>query len=1479
MAGIIKKQILKHLSRFAKNLSPDKINLSTLKGEGQLTNLELDEEVLQNVLDLPTWLAITRVYCNKAGIRIQWTKLKTHPICLYLDKVEVEMRTCEEPRPPNGPSPIALAAGQSEYGFAEKVVEGMFITVNSITIKIQAKAFHASFELWQLQGYSVNPIWEQSDLRFTRITDPQRGEVLTFKKLTWQTLRIEADAIESGEQDFASTPLRLITNQGKIQVALKRRIKDCNVVATKLMVLLDDLLWVLTDLQLKAMIKYAKSLTEAIEKSSQQRKSLAPDILQATSPTSTSQQMRSQQATSTGTPNSVSNYFERFDVRETSYHLLISRLDLHICDDGYSKEPAEKRRITGGAVQLTFRKLGFDYYPFHWAGDSCRHWERHCDAMERRSKWAKELLKEFQAKVESYKVQTASASANPLAADVHFIKKDLLSSPKKSPPERDKTNGHPSAPPALGFLQPQWNRLRSSCLVIRVDDLDVYQVSTAGHHGKKPSTLLSCNRKSLHLPANISAIHMEFTEYYFPDGQKIAVPCPNLYMQLNGLQFTLDFLSILWLNRFALNLYQSLQQFKAIYMLEDSNKEEHMDIRMDGFGLKFIIPVEKKVTDHPDRPQSLVIQMTTMTTTNTRHSPHCSRADLQQVFRTFAASEFFHSTFTQFPKTSSSFNVLQTLFLHHAYEVESKLQTHKNFTPDTFKMSSSEDIWSVHFAQLALHFEGALTSKGKPFSFVDPFPLCVWVCRPTKFVQSQLVERMIEPSGLKAQIKSSISFSNHIDCDHFTVRLGNSQRSRTVHELRDVAPMESNTILVEGKPLTKHLDAEAFAELHLLVQTEAHVKLRLNHYQYLVLLRLKEMLTELQEELALDTQEITGTQLESMSCCIGVTLTSAEIALLLQPIPTSSYEAKSTDSDSSSLTDSDLSPSGSREALATEEKGLTNEMSIVKSAAGSTKGLEDSGIENVEASIGSAAGGDLLPLHRNGTVTNTHVVCPTVNDTENVLDGGSVEEAFEAEESLHSETAAAVNEVGLVCDNQKCPASPSTNSLSLKSRSTSFSGSAELIPLKHLEVELTGALNLTKDVTKEALKEAVSITKDAFSISREKMTATMQRMMSLPPARDLTSKREENAVVSTTTGSSKLRTVMMNRTASQQSFDSTSLDGSLLDDRLSVDSDGSENFVILSDIESGVESDLLSHPLEDTGSRPSALDRIRGILDGDGKTSPDITSSASHSTEESNQDMASVVVLKMSDVNCGIDVRGDDLAVMVQALEVVPDQLGNVVMQQYLDSSSAGDLGFQKLVSEITRTCPQMCLRLESGPAAAAHSPLAVRNGFLHLKINSYNAELLLSSLNNIVPFLEDEIIPEVIPMKIEIVDTQVTLKDDGPRVYPTSPGPVPVTFAVDRLTMQRIDDGTFCIKVAPVDHLPSVTNHKRSSLSMELDGTKSKSPQDGSAGRSKEASLEDQYEQLKNELESTRMALARAKTENERLLCEVKKHNPEFHL
>lgn len=66
-----------------------------------------------------------------------------------------------------------------------------------------------------------------------------------------------------------------------------------------------------------------------------------------------------------------------------------------------------------------------------------------------------------------------------------------------------------------------------------------------------------------------------------------AVPCPNLYAQLNALQLVLDPRSLVWLNLFALDLRQSLEQFMEIYKLSDSQKpDEHVDIKVDGLMLK-----------------------------------------------------------------------------------------------------------------------------------------------------------------------------------------------------------------------------------------------------------------------------------------------------------------------------------------------------------------------------------------------------------------------------------------------------------------------------------------------------------------------------------------------------------------------------------------------------------------------------------------------------------------------------------------------------------------------------------------------------------------------------------------------------------------------------------------------------------------------------------------------------------------------------
>lgn len=108
---------------------------------------------------------------------------------------------------------------------------------------------------------SKTPKWMNGDLRFTRLKDPSRDIILIFKELSWQTVRIEA----SSRQDKSLTPLRLLTNQSRCRITIRKNMMDNSVLASRLVLILDDLLWVLTDSQLKAALHFVQSLTGLIK--------------------------------------------------------------------------------------------------------------------------------------------------------------------------------------------------------------------------------------------------------------------------------------------------------------------------------------------------------------------------------------------------------------------------------------------------------------------------------------------------------------------------------------------------------------------------------------------------------------------------------------------------------------------------------------------------------------------------------------------------------------------------------------------------------------------------------------------------------------------------------------------------------------------------------------------------------------------------------------------------------------------------------------------------------------------------------------------------------------------------------------------------------------------------------------------------------------------------------------------------------------
>ncbi|XP_046446271.1 UHRF1-binding protein 1-like isoform X3 [Daphnia pulex] len=726
MTSLLKNQIIKHLSKFVKNLSPDKINLSTLKGEGELTNLELDEKVLTSLLELPSWLTLDRAWCNRVSIRIPWTKLKSVPICLSLDEVHVSMGTCSELRQPSANlKPPTYAAGW-KYGFSDKVVDGVTLSVNSLIINFKSPAFEASLQFSRILLESASPTWQHGDLRFSRLKDTDLGLILLFKELQWQTLRLEA---RSTTGDLSLPPLRLITNQSKCRITIKKRLLDCAVIGCRLVLIMDELLWVLTDAQLSAAVLFLQSLSSLIEQDTLVNQRFKAARKLETLPEYHAQQQQQQQhrsgapGTTHKSPSPLGRVFARYDVLETSYHFFSEKIDFHFCDDpgeGRSSHPELK---DGGALQVTLSQLQLDFYPYHWAaaeaGSHRKHWVGYEEGPL--SRWVEQGIDQFTKQL----LHMDSPSHNKLTRS---FANDGPSSPVPNPSPKITT----STSLLHGSILNHLRQLMSTCLILRLGDFLVYRVTTAKSR-QTPKEFIVGDRGRFPLPDSTPIVHMEFTQFYYPGDMEFPLPQPKCFVQLNPLQVNFDGLTILWLHTFIRGLEKTLNSCAPSTGASESESKSssgpvpQLEIRLEALMPRMIFELPGW-----ERPRSLQLQVSRLVCSNYRSIDNGSRADLAACLEKIqgGSSECggglcFASAF---PARDDDLSPISETLLKHATQVQ-PTNTSVGWKRDLLWTKETSQIWFIHLDPFWADFFAASgqLSKSKPLPFIGTVPITIWM--------------------------------------------------------------------------------------------------------------------------------------------------------------------------------------------------------------------------------------------------------------------------------------------------------------------------------------------------------------------------------------------------------------------------------------------------------------------------------------------------------------------------------------------------------------------------------------------------------------------------------------------------------------------------------------------------------------------------------------------------------------------------------
>ncbi len=226
--------------------------------------------------------------------------------------------------------------------------------------------------------------------------------VIIYKMASWTSVKLEgwSTSDPSAQAEHHNSRIRLLSQDSQIRIAFKRNLLSSSIMATKVSVILGDLIWILTQSQLRAVSKLVQSLMQAAVKAAQlarqEKQDSDRESVDSTESTISTQSSefggarqgqkgsdakkkqsstkKSMSANQRAVKQRMSDYREgkqslpEYEVIQHSFHFRSGKIELQLCDD------TEESHTAQGSMLLQLCELVVDVYTDQQAGAGRAHW-------------------------------------------------------------------------------------------------------------------------------------------------------------------------------------------------------------------------------------------------------------------------------------------------------------------------------------------------------------------------------------------------------------------------------------------------------------------------------------------------------------------------------------------------------------------------------------------------------------------------------------------------------------------------------------------------------------------------------------------------------------------------------------------------------------------------------------------------------------------------------------------------------------------------------------------------------------------------------------------------------------------------------------------------------------------------------------------------------------------------------------------------